>query len=215
MDRLQIAVLISGNGETLQSIIDAQDKGHIDADICCVVSDNASAFGIQRAKNAGIATVVLNPKNAGSKALFEQQLIGYLEQKEVGLIVLAGFMRILSPRLVDHFSGKILNIHPSLLPKYPGLDTYQRAMAAGDTEHGTTVHFVDETVDGGAIILQARVPIFPEDSEDDVRLRVKEQEQKIYPLVIQWFATNRLYLRDSIAYLDHKPLESQGYAYDE
>ena len=121
-------------------------------------------------------------------------------------------MKILTPKFIQRFAGKILNIHPSLLPKYTGLNTYQRAVEAGDNEHGTTVHFVNEEVDGGAIVLQAKVPIFPEDSIEEVEARTREQEYQIYPLVIKWFTEGRLELRNKMAYLDGKLLPKQGYA---
>ena len=130
------------------------------------------------------------------------------------LIVLAGYMKILSAEFTHRFAGKILNIHPSLLPKYSGLHTYQRAMEAGETEHGMTIHFVNEKVDGGAIVLQAKVPIFPEDNITDIEDRVKEQEIRFYPLVIKWFVEGRLRLIDNHAYLDGNHLPPQGYAID-
>ena len=136
----------------------------------------------------------------------------YLQSLAVDLIVLAGYMKILTPKFIQRFAGKILNIHPSLLPKYAGLNTYQRAVEAGDNEHGTTVHFVNEEVDGGAIVLQAKVPIFPEDSIEEVEARTREQEYQIYPLVIKWFTEGRLELRNKMAYLDGKLLPKQGYA---
>nr|PRK62797.1 Phosphoribosylglycinamide formyltransferase [Haemophilus influenzae] len=136
----------------------------------------------------------------------------YLQSLAVDLIVLAGYMKILTPKFTQRFAGKILNIHPSLLPKYAGLNTYQRALEAGDNEHGTTVHFVNEEVDGGAIVLQAKVPIFPEDSIEEVEARTREQEYQIYPLVIKWFTEGRLRLKDNLAYLDGKPLPKSGYA---
>ena len=136
----------------------------------------------------------------------------YLQSLAVDLIVLAGYMKILTPKFTQRFAGKILNIHPSLLPKYAGLNTYQRAIEAGDNEHGTTVHFVNEEVDGGAIVLQAKVPIFPEDSIEEVEARTREQEYQIYPLVIKWFTEGRLELRNKMAYLDGKLLPKQGYA---
>ena len=128
----------------------------------------------------------------------------YLQSLAVDLIVLAGYMKILTPKFTQRFAGKILNIHPSLLPKYAGLNTYQRAIEAGDNEHGTTVHFVNEEVDGGAIVLQAKVPIFPEDSIEEVEAKTREQEYQIYPLVIKWFTEGRLRLKDNLAYLDGK-----------
>lgn len=136
----------------------------------------------------------------------------YLEDLNVDLIVLAGYMKILTKPFTQRFTGKILNIHPSLLPKYPGLHTYQRALENGDSEHGTTVHFVNEEIDGGAIVLQAKVPIFPGDTVEEIELRTREQEYHIYPLVIKWFVEDRLKLIENQAYLDSKPLPQNGYA---
>ena len=136
----------------------------------------------------------------------------YLQSLAVDLIVLAGYMKILTPKFTQRFAGKILNIHPSLLPKYAGLNTYQRAIEAGDNEHGTTVHFVNDEVDDGAIVLQAKVPIFPEDNVEDVEARTREQEYQIYPLVIKWFIEGRLELKNNMAYLDGELLPKQGYA---
>ncbi|CCK08028.1 Phosphoribosylglycinamide formyltransferase [Cronobacter sakazakii 696] len=131
------------------------------------------------------------------------------------LVVLAGYMRILSPAFVAHYEGRLLNIHPSLLPKYPGLHTHRQALANGDDEHGTSVHFVTDELDGGPVILQARVPVFPGDSEEDVTARVQAQEHAIYPLVVSWFVEGRLAMREGRAWLDGQPLPPQGYASDE
>ncbi|OOF36336.1 phosphoribosylglycinamide formyltransferase [Rodentibacter heidelbergensis] len=208
----KIAVLISGQGNNLQAIIDACEKGFIPAQIACVVSNKAEAFGLERAKSAVIPTGVFLRQNFMSNQEMDHHIGDYLESAGVDLIVLAGYMKILTSDFVQRFNGKIINIHPSLLPKYPGLNTYQRAFDAGDREHGTTVHFVNEEVDGGAIILQAKVPIFPDDNVEDIELRTREQEYRIYPMVIKWFVEDRLTLKEGIAYLDEKPLPKQGYA---
>ncbi|MBE2894752.1 phosphoribosylglycinamide formyltransferase [Spirabiliibacterium falconis] len=209
---MQIAVLLSGYGETLQAIIDAQKCGQLDAQIACVISDRENAFGLKRAQDAGIASTVIRPQDFADKSAFEQALIAVLVQHNVQLVVLAGFMRVLSPTFTTYFAGRILNIHPSLLPKFKGLNTHQRAIEAGEHEHGTSVHFVDDTLDGGAVILQAKVPIFPNDSAEDVAQRVKQQERRIYPLVIKWFAQGRLVLNNQCAVLDGRVLGSAGYA---
>lgn len=208
----KIAVLISGQGNNLQAIIDACEKGFIPAKIVCVVSNKADAFGLERAKSAAIPTGVFLRQNFINNQEMDRQIGDYLASFDVDLIVLAGYMKILTSDFVQRFNGKIINIHPSLLPKYPGLNTYQRAIEAGDTEHGTTVHFVNEEVDGGAIILQAKVPIFPDDNVEDIELRTREQEYRVYPMVVKWFVENRLTLKEGIAYLDGKPLSAQGYA---
>ncbi|WP_288064930.1 phosphoribosylglycinamide formyltransferase [Rodentibacter caecimuris] len=208
----KIAVLISGQGSNLQAIIDACEKGFIPAKIACVVSNKIEAFGLERAKSAVIPTSVFLRQDSMNNQEMDRKIGDYLESFDVDLIVLAGYMKILTPEFTQRFQGKILNIHPSLLPKYAGLNTYQRALEAGDTEHGTTIHFVNEEMDGGAIILQAKVPIFPNDTVEDIELRTREQEYRIYPMVIKWFIEDRLSLKESIAYLDGKPLPKQGYA---
>ncbi|HHE9442400.1 TPA: phosphoribosylglycinamide formyltransferase [Haemophilus influenzae 10810] len=208
----KIAVLISGQGTNLQTIIDACHSGDIPAKITCVVSNKADAYGLVRAKQAQIPQAVFLRKNFANNFEMDDAIGDYLQSLAVDLIVLAGYMKILTPKFTQSFAGKILNIHPSLLPKYAGLNTYQRAIEAGDNEHGTTVHFVNEEVDGGAIVLQAKVPIFPEDSIEEVEARTREQEYQIYPLVIKWFTEGRLRLKDNLAYLDGKPLPKSGYA---
>lgn len=208
----KIAVLISGQGTNLQTIIDACYSGDIPAKIACVVSNKADAYGLVRAKQAQIPQAVFLRKNFANNLEMDNAIGDYLQSLAVDLIVLAGYMKILTPKFTQRFAGKILNIHPSLLPKYAGLNTYQRAIEAGDNEHGTTVHFVNEEVDGGAIVLQAKVPIFPEDSIEEVEARTREQEYQIYPLVIKWFTEGRLRLKDNLAYLDGKPLPKSGYA---
>lgn len=208
----KIAVLISGQGTNLQTIIDACHSGYIPAKIACVVSNKADAYGLVRAKQAQIPQAVFFRKNFANNLEMDDAIGDYLQSLAVDLIVLAGYMKILTPKFTQRFAGKILNIHPSLLPKYAGLNTYQRAIEAGDNEHGTTVHFVNEEVDGGAIVLQAKVPIFPEDSIEEVEARTREQEYQIYPLVIKWFTEGRLRLKDNLAYLDGKPLPKSGYA---
>ncbi|MFZ7143569.1 phosphoribosylglycinamide formyltransferase [Avibacterium avium] len=208
----KIVVLISGEGQTLQSIIDACQGGEIAAQICAVIANKATAYGLQRAKMAEIPTALFERKNYADNQAMDQAIGDYITELGADLIVLAGYMKILTAEFTQRFAGKILNIHPSLLPKYPGLDTYQRALAAGEQEHGTTVHFVNEEVDGGAIVLQAKVPIFPDDEVSDIEQRVKYQEQKIYPLVINWFVTERLRLKEGKAYLDQCALPENGYA---
>lgn len=208
----KIAVLISGQGTNLQTIIDACHSGDIPAKIACVVSNKADAYGLVRAKQAQIPQAVFLRKNFANNLEMDNAIGDYLQSLEVDLIVLAGYMKILTPEFTQRFAGKILNIHPSLLPKYAGLNTYQRAIEAGDNEHGTTVHFVNEDVDGGAIVLQAKVPIFPKDSIEEVEARTREQEYRIYPIVIKWFIEERLRLKDNLAYLDGKPLLKSGYA---
>ena len=208
----KIAVLISGQGNNLQAIIDACQTQQIPAEIVCVISNKANAFGLIRAQSAGIFSRVFLRNNFESNLAMDQSIADELDKFDVDLIVLAGYMKILTPEFIQRFEGKIINIHPSLLPKYPGLNTYQRALDSGDREHGTTVHFVNEEVDNGAIILQAKVPIFDNDTVEVIEARTREQEYRIYPIVVKWFVENRLKLQNGVAYLDDIPLPEQGYA---
>jgi phosphoribosylglycinamide formyltransferase-1 len=206
---LPVAVLISGGGSNLQALIDAQRAGELPVDIRVVISNRADAHGLTRAASAGIATRVLNHKGFQSRAAYDTALGELLGEFDPGLVVLAGFMRILTPEFVAAFRGRMFNIHPSLLPKYPGLHTHQRALDAGDTEHGATVHFVTEELDGGPPVIQARVPVLPGDDAGRLADRVLEQEHRIYPLAVRWFATGRLRLGDSgRAELDGMPLDA-------
>ncbi|WP_273383043.1 phosphoribosylglycinamide formyltransferase [Actinobacillus porcinus] len=208
----KIVVLISGSGTNLQAIIDACQSGEINGKIVSVISNKADAYGLTRAQNAKIPTALFERKNFANNLEMDRAIAQHIEQLEADLVVLAGYMKILSDEFTLQFAGKILNIHPSLLPKYKGLHTYQQALDAGDTEHGTTVHFVTPELDSGAIILQAKVPIFPEDDIADIEERVKAQEMQIYPLVVKWFASDRLKEKEGKAYLDGKLLPENGYA---
>ena len=210
----KIVVLISGHGMNLQAMIDACKLSYINAEIVGVFSNQSDAFGLQRAKSAGIFHRTFLRSDYADNLDMDRHIGDEIDNLGADLIVLAGYMKILSPEFTQHFAGKILNIHPSLLPKYSGLHTYKRAIEAGETEHGTTIHFVNEKVDGGAIVLQAKVPIFPEDNITDIEDRVKEQEIRFYPLVIKWFVEGRLRLIDNHAYLDGNRLPPQGYAID-
>ena len=208
-----IVVLISGNGSNLQAIIDSCTNGIIkNSRISAVISNKADAYGLQRAQLANIEAVSIAATNYANRQDYDQVLIEKIDAYQPDVIVLAGFMRILSADFVNHYQGRMLNIHPSLLPKYTGLNTHQRAIDAGDTEHGTSVHFVTEELDGGPVILQAKVPIFTTDSVDDVIERVQRQEHNIYPLVIQWLLTQRLSMQNGYAVLDGNQLPPQGYA---
>lgn len=210
----KIVVLISGHGMNLQALIDACKSSYINAEIVGVFSNQSDAFGLQRVKSAGIFHRTFLRSDYADNLDMDRHIGDEIDNLGADLIVLAGYMKILSSEFTHRFAGKILNIHPSLLPKYSGLHTYQRAMEAGETEHGMTIHFVNEKVDGGAIVLQAKVPIFPEDNITDIEDRVKEQEIRFYPLVIKWFVEGRLKLIDNHAYLDGNRLPPQGYAID-
>jgi phosphoribosylglycinamide formyltransferase-1 len=214
----RIIVLISGSGTNLQAIIDACKVEGYPGDVVAVVSNKADAYGLTRAKDADIATVALSHKDFASREDYDQALIKEIDAFSPDVIVLAGFMRILTPNFVQHYQGKLLNIHPSLLPKYQGLHTHQRAIDAGDSEHGVSVHFVTEELDGGPVILQAKVPIFAEDNTDDLAARVHEQEHRIYPLVVKWLCEKRLSMlkteQSEQAILDNHVLPVSGYAND-
>jgi len=209
-----IVVLVSGSGSNLQAIIDACQQQKINGTIRAVLSNKADVFGLERAREAGIPAFSLLPRDYATREAFDNQLITEIDAWEPDLVVLAGYMRILSPAFVAHYSGRLLNIHPSLLPKYPGLHTHRQVLENGDREHGTSVHFVTEELDGGPIILQAKIPVFPEDEESDIFARIQHQEHAIYPLVVSWFVDGRLAMRDNAAWLDNVRLPAQGHAAD-
>ncbi len=207
-----IVVLISGNGTNLQAIIDACETSIDGGKVTAVFSNKATAFGLERAKKAGAAAVFVDPKAFETRDAFDADLMEQIDEYKPDLVILAGYMRILSNEFVRHYLGRMINIHPSLLPKYPGLNTYQRAIHAGDEEHGTSVHFVTEQLDGGPVILQAKVPIFDEDTVETLTDRVQTQEYRIYPLVTQWFVEGRLEMKSGKAFLDGELLGIHGYA---
>lgn len=211
----KIVVLISGNGSNLQAIIDACAQAKINGTLSAVFSNKAHAYGLERARNANIPAFALNPKDYEDRNAFDNALMAQIDEYHPDLVVLAGYMRILSPAFVTHYQGKMLNIHPSLLPKYPGLDTHKQVLEHGDAEHGATVHFVTQELDGGPVILQAKVPVFPGDDEAIIAARVQVQEHAIYPLAINWFTRERLIMRENQAWLDGAPLSSRGYAAEE
>lgn len=210
----RIVVLISGSGTNLQAIIDACTDAEYPGTVVGVVSNKADAYGLTRAENSEIATLTLSHKDFTSREAYDIALVKKIDAFKPDIIVLAGFMRILTPHFVEHFQGKLVNIHPSLLPKYQGLNTHQRAIDAGDKEHGVSVHFVTEELDGGPVILQAKVPVFEEDNSDDLAARIHEQEHRIYPLVIKWLCQQRLTMDNEQAILDGNVLSASGYAND-
>jgi phosphoribosylglycinamide formyltransferase-1 len=189
---LPIAVLISGRGSNLQAIIDAIRAGTLAAEIRLVLSDRAEAQGLQRARAAGIATAVIEAGGHGSRADFDRALQERIDASGARLLVLAGFMRVLTPEFVRHYDSRIINVHPSLLPAFTGLHTHRRALTAGVTEHGASVHFVTAELDGGPVIIRARVPVAPGDDERSLAEHVHRVEHRILPLVIGWFAAGRL-----------------------
>jgi phosphoribosylglycinamide formyltransferase-1 len=175
-----------------------------------VVCNRPGAFGLERASKAGIATELVDHTGFESREAFDAELMQRIDHYQPDLVILAGFMRILTPGFVSHYLGRLLNIHPSLLPKYPGLNTHQRAIDAGDSEAGATVHFVTEELDGGPAIIQAKVAIEAGDSADALAKRILSREHQIYPQAAQWFAQGRLQLKDNKAYLDDQALPDTG-----
>lgn len=206
----RVAVLISGSGSNLQALIDdCADPGH-GYRVVAVLSNKAEAYGLERARRAGIDTAVIEHGEFDSREAFDQCLGDALDGFAPDLILLAGFMRILTPAFVDRFRGRLINIHPSLLPRYPGLHTHQRALDAGDTEAGCSVHFVTEQLDGGPVIAQAAVPVLPGDDAATLAQRVLKEEHRIFPLVAGWFARGHLRLRGNQGEFDGAALPPQG-----
>ena len=196
------AILVSGSGTNLQAFIDAVAAGSLDLDLCVVFSNNPNAFGLERAEKAGIPTACIQHGDFPDRESFDRAVIAELDRWNPKLLILAGFMRILSPAFVSHYEGKILNIHPALLPKYPGLNTHQRVLDAGDEWHGSTVHFVTEELDGGPRILQGRLPVDPEESAEELQHRVQAIEHKIYPQAAGLVGSGRVVFRNGQAWID-------------
>jgi len=202
---LPVVILISGRGTNLQALLDETRAGRLPIDIRAVISNNPNAEGLRRAREAGLHTEVVNHRIYSDRAAFDDALHQAIDRHSPRLVVLAGFMRILGHAFIERYAGRLINIHPSLLPKYPGLDTHARALAAGEHEHGASVHFVTSEVDGGPVILQAAVPVQPDDTPRSLAERVLAQEHRIYPLAIRWFAENRLALHGRQVWLDGVP----------
>ncbi|KPJ69049.1 phosphoribosylglycinamide formyltransferase [candidate division WOR-1 bacterium DG_54_3] len=189
---INIGVLISGRGSNLQAIMDASDKGEIPAKVAVVISNRSDAYGLERAKKHKIPTAVFEPKKFSDKNTYELEIVKTFKEHKVDLVCLAGYMRIVGPVLLEHYSGKIINIHPALLPSFPGLHGQKQALEHGVKISGVTVHFVDEGCDTGPIILQTAVPVLEEDTEEILSARILEQEHKIYPQAIKLFAEGKL-----------------------
>jgi phosphoribosylglycinamide formyltransferase-1 len=201
-----IVVLISGGGSNLQALINAVAAGELNVEIRAVISNRPDARGMQRAREAGIPAEALDHTQFDSREAFDRALQQRIDSFEPRLVVLAGFMRLLSDDFVAHYLGRMINIHPSLLPAYTGLNTHQRVLEAGDSQHGASVHFVTAELDGGPLILQSTVPVHSTDEAQTLAARVLEQEHKIYPLAVKWFAQGRLRLCGNHACLDDKVL---------
>ncbi len=198
------AILISGSGTNLQAFIDAVASGRLLLDLAVVFSNNPQAFGLERAVKAGIPTACILHTDYPDRATFDGALIGELEAFAPELLILAGYMRILSPDFVAHYRGRILNVHPALLPLYPGLNTHQRVLDAGDRWHGSTVHFVTEELDGGPRILQGRLEVRPGETAEELARRVQTVEHRIYPEAAGWVGSGRAVFRNGQCWIDGK-----------
>ncbi|MEQ8407176.1 MAG: phosphoribosylglycinamide formyltransferase [Gammaproteobacteria bacterium] len=208
MAQCNVVILISGSGSNLQALIDQSKTAEYT--IASVISNNADAYGLQRATRAGIPTLVIDHRDFADRKEFDLALQEAIDAINPNLLVLAGFMRILGADFVSHFSGRILNIHPSLLPKFQGTRTHERALEAGEKEHGASVHFVTEDLDGGPVIAQERIKVRADDTADSLQRRVLQKEHLLYPKVVKWFAGGRLAMRDGQAWLDNNPLPATG-----
>ena len=210
----RIVVLISGSGTNLQAIIDKVNAGAIKAEISVVISNVEGAKGLQRAAQSKIATAVVDHRQFDSREAFDRALMELIDRYEADTVLLAGFMRILTPIFVSHYAGRVLNIHPSLLPKFRGLHTHQRALDAGETQHGCSIHFVTDALDSGPVIAQAAVKVDKTDTAASLAQKVLEKEHILYPLVVSWTADGRVKLSNGGVRLDGKKLGVQGYQLD-
>lgn len=201
-----MVVLISGRGSNLEAIIDANRRGELPIELCAVISNRPNAPGLDVARRHGIHVDVVDHRLYSERADFDRALQERIDWYRPDLVVLAGFMRVLGAELIDRYTGHLINIHPSLLPAFPGLRTHERALAEGAKQHGATVHFVTHDVDRGPIIAQAAVPLLPGDTPDTLAARVLLEEHRIYPLAIRWFAEGRLTMEDGRVLLDGRPL---------
>ena len=192
----RVAVLASGRGSNLQALIDAAQAGRLGGEIVVVISNVADAPGIARARALGVETAVVDSRLVRPRAEHERQVLALLREHAIDLVCLAGYMRLLSPEFVSAFRGRILNVHPSLLPAFPGLDAQRQALAHGVRVSGCTVHFVDEACDTGPIVLQAAVPVLDTDTEETLAARILEQEHRIYPEAVALLAADRLVVED-------------------
>jgi phosphoribosylglycinamide formyltransferase-1 len=204
----RVVVLISGRGSNMRALAARSADRAMGYQVAGVLSDRPQAGGLEAAADLGIPARALIPDPAAPRAEYEAALAAAIEEFAPSLIVLAGFMRILSAPFVARYAGRILNIHPSLLPKYPGLDTHRRVLAARESEHGATVHFVTEQLDGGPLIIQGRIPVEPDDDARSLQARVYALEHRIYPLAVRWYCSSRLRYREGRAWLDGKPLSA-------
>lgn len=208
MNRLPLVILISGRGSNMQAIVEQAAAGVLPVDIRAVISNRPGAAGLATARAAGIHTETLDHRAFDGRDAYDRALQAAIDRHDPALVVLAGFMRILTPAFVQHYQGRLINIHPSLLPAFRGLDTHARALEAGTREHGASVHFVTEELDGGPVIAQIAVPVHAGDSTDALGARVLDAEHRLYPTVIGWFATGRLHWNHGSVLLDGQPLDA-------
>lgn len=202
-----VVVLVSGRGSNLQALLDAHRRGELPVRLCAVISNRPGAPALDRAAAAGIATETVDHREFEDRAAFDRALMAAIDRHAPDLIVLAGFMRVLGDAFIEHYRDRLLNIHPSLLPAFRGLHTHQRAIDAGAREHGATVHFVTAELDGGPAVLQARVPVQPDDDAERLAARVLAREHRIYPLAVRWFAEGRLRFDGETVFFDGAALE--------
>ncbi len=207
MTQKSIVILISGSGTNLQAIIDAVNQGLINATIAAVISNRSDAKGLQRAQHAHIKTAIIDQKEYQDRVSYDDALISEIDKYKPDLIVLAGYMRILSDNFISHYQDAILNIHPSLLPEFKGLHTHRRVLEATKSVHGASVHFVSNELDSGPVVIQAEVPVLAKDTEQSLAERVLLREHVIYPMAIAWFVDGRLKMNGNKALLDNKVLD--------
>ena len=200
--RLSLAILLSGNGTNLQAIIDSIDSGQLKADIKIVISNNKDAFGLERAKKNSIKNLCIDHKDFADRESFDERLLEEVKQEEIDFIVLAGFMRILGSNFIRNFPNKIINIHPSLLPKYPGLNTHKKVLENKDKEHGVTVHLVDEGLDSGPIIGSMKLKVIDGEKESDLVRRIHKIEHYIYPKILSEFQEGKISTTDNKIKID-------------
>ena len=212
--RARAVVLISGSGSNLQAFIDQIQSGDLPIDIGLVISNNADAFGLERANKAGIKTSAIDHRQFDSRLEFDLALMREIDAAQPDIVILAGFMRILTEDFVNHYRNRLINIHPSLLPKYPGTNTHQRALDASDQWHGASIHFVVPEVDAGPVILQGRLNINADDTSDSLQQRIHKIEHVLYPLAVKWFAENRLSIDIDKVLLDGETSAEQLQTFD-
>lgn len=211
INKARVVVLISGSGSNLQALIDGVADNSLPIDLVAVISNRPEVMGLERAAKANIPANVLDHKTFADRESFDRALMEKIDSYQPDLIVLAGFMRILTPEFTQHYLGRMFNIHPSLLPKYQGLHTHQRALDAAEKRHGVTVHFVTAELDGGPAIVQASVPVLASDDSSSLAKRVQRQEHVIYPLAVKWFAEGELRMIEGKSVLKGEPLPTSGF----